>query len=406
MLNRVAFAFSLLSCSSVGLAAEEPQWLKDARARESKSLKPALHKSKDGWFKVRAPGKLVEAIEKVEGSYSIELDIGADASVYCEVYPEGIDLANALRATLTSSLNEIEANQGKIEVRALAEADAGAHGNVPFIALTWLYRVKTSDGARVGSLKQFVMEKGDQGVYCAHNDLGYTRTFATITQSFAESLETQDSRVTPYYVEISTASMSGVKVGVAAMTLELDGEGDTRARQMTAMLMATNDGAVQAQDSTHIDWVSADGSLINSVNTEASNGELSRNLALKPEEGRWIVEGEIQGKEVKTMLPQDAQPGNWIAQARELRALLAQPDAAGRTHHMDIWLSENPDRLTRATTTIIAKKDDRHFTARGEIGSIAANLVLETSSGMPSEADVRIGPVNVKLERVHVSGGF
>src|SRR5690606_33107012 len=125
-------------------------------------LKPAEFKSKDGWFKAKAPGKVSGAIEKVEGSYSVEIDIGSEAAVQCEVYPEGIDLANALRVTALGAFEAIGESYGKVEGRVLEASDAGAHGPVPFIALTWLYRVSTPEGAKLGSLKQFVMEKGDQ----------------------------------------------------------------------------------------------------------------------------------------------------------------------------------------------------------------------------------------------------
>src|SRR5688572_4114313 len=155
MFKRAVLAFSLLVCNSA-FGADEPQWLKEARARESKSLKPVALKSKDGWFKVLTPGKLVGTIEEVEGSYSVELDIGGDANVYCEVYPKGVDLANALRVTLGNALTNIESTQGKIEARALEGTDAGAYGVVPYITLTWLYRVGTEKGPLVGALKQFV----------------------------------------------------------------------------------------------------------------------------------------------------------------------------------------------------------------------------------------------------------
>lgn len=405
MFKRAAFAFTLLLCTSA-FGADEPKWLKDARARESKSLKPVEFKSKDGWFKASTPGKVANTVEKVEGSYSVQIDIGGDASVHCEVYPEGIDLANALRITLNNSLREIESAQGKIEARALEVTDAGAYGAAPYITLTWLYRVASPDGARIGALKQFVMEKGDLGVYCAHNDLGFTRTFQAITQGLADSLVTQEPASKPHYVEISTASMSGAKIGVAVGTLERDSEGDVRARQMTAMLIATEDGSVQSQDSTHVNWLRPDGTLINASNTEVSNGEISNSLALKNAEGTWIVEGEVQGKEVKTSLPKDSQPGNWVAQAHQLRALLAEANAVGREHTINVWLAENPDKLTVVKTKILAKQGDKSFSARGDIGSMSANLTLEKASGMASAADIKIGPVNMKLDRVYVSGSF
>ena len=402
MSRRAAFAFTFLLCTSA-FGADEPQWLKDARARESKSLKPAEIRSQDGWFKARTPGKPVNKIEKVEGSYSVELDIGGDAGVHCEVFPDGVDLANTLRVTLENTFKDIESSQGKIEARALEGRSAGSYGAVPYLTLTWLYRVSTPEGPRVGSFKQFIMEKGKAGVYCAHNDLGFSRTFTTISQAFAESLETQEPSAVPHFVEISTARISGATIGVAVSTLERDSEGDTKARQMTAMLIATNDGAVQSEDSTQIHWVRPDGSLINAVSTDASNGELSNSLTLKEDDGTWIVEGEVQGKAVKTTLPKDARPGNWVAQAHQLRALMAEPNPVGREHNMGIWIAENPEKLTLARTRILTK-GDKQFTARGDIGSISANLTLDKTSGTASAADIRVGPVNMNLERVYVSG--
>jgi hypothetical protein len=405
MLKRAAFAFSLLLCTSA-FAADEPKWLRDARAREAKSLKPAEIQSKDGWFKVRTPGKLVNTIEKVEGSYSVQLEIGDKSNVHCEIFPEGIDLANGLRVTLDNALKAIESTHGKIEARGLEGSDAGSHGPVPYISLSWLYRVAGAQGGLLGNLKQFVMEKGKHGVYCVHDDLGYNRTFAAITQAFAESLETQEPAAQPHFVEISTATMSGTEIGVAISTLVRDSEGDTQARQSTSLLIATNDGAVQSQDSTQINWIRPDGSLINAVNTDVSNGELSNSLALKHEEGGWLVEGEVQGKAVKTSLPKDAQPGNWLSQAQQLRTLLAEPNPVGRDHSMGIWLGENPAVLTVAKTRILARQGDKEFTARGEIGNISANLTLDKATGTASGADLKVGPVNMKLERVYVSGSL
>ena len=66
----------------------------------------------------------------------------------------------------------------------------------------------------------------------------------------------------------------------------------------------------------------------------------------------------------------------------------------------------DPAKLTPAKTKILAKKGDKQFTARGEIGGITADLTLEKDSGMASVADMKIGPLNIKLERVYLSGSF
>ena len=56
-----SFAAPVLMIMSTTQAADapEPQWLKDARAREAKSLEVRPIESKDKWFKARVPGKKI-----------------------------------------------------------------------------------------------------------------------------------------------------------------------------------------------------------------------------------------------------------------------------------------------------------------------------------------------------------
>ena len=70
------------------------------RVRARANRQAAEIKSKDKWFKARVPAKVVGDIEKVEGSYTVELNIGSDQSVYCEIMPEGFDMADMVRRKL------------------------------------------------------------------------------------------------------------------------------------------------------------------------------------------------------------------------------------------------------------------------------------------------------------------
>lgn len=405
MFKLVVLAISLSWCASAA-GAEEPQWLKEARAREGKPIDAREIVSKDGSFKARVPAKLVNDIVLEQGSYSVELDADAGTSIHCEVYPDGIDLAHTLRNLYEISMRAANENQGNVEARALEGSDAGAFGAVPFISTAWIYRAKGEDKTvRVGALKQFVMEKNDFGVYCAHNELGFYRTFANVTKAFAETLETKAPVVAPHYVEISTATVSDRKAGVAIVTLERDNEGDLRARQTMSLLIPSGETAI-SEDSTEISWLEPDGSLINASHVDVSNGEVDSRFALKWEEDEWVVEGEIQGKAVKTQLPKDSEPGSWVTQARQVKALLAEPNPIGKEHSIGMWISANPDKLTTATTRIVAKQGAQHFTAVGDIGGVRANLKLDKASGMATAADVKAGPITIKLERVYVNGDF
>jgi hypothetical protein len=405
MFKLVVVAISLSWCASA-FGAEEPQWLKEARAREGKPIDAREIVSKDGAFKARLPAKLVEAIVIDQGSYSVELDADAGSSIYCEVYPEGIDLANTLRGSFENSMRAANESQGKVEARALEVSDAGAIGTIPFISTGWLYRAKAEDNtARVGALKQFVMEKNDFGVYCAHNDLGFTQTFARVTRAFAQTLETKTVVTAPYYVEISTATVSERKAGVAIVSLERDSEGDLKARQTLSMLIPSGESAI-SQDTTDIAWLEPDGELINALHVDVSNGEMDSRLALKWEQDEWVVDGEVQGKAVKTKLPKGSEPGSWVTQAHQVKALLAEPNPVGKEHSIGMWISANPDKLTTATTKILAKQGEQHFTALGDIGGMRANLKIEKSSGMASAADLKAGPISIKIDRVYVNGSF
>ena len=74
-------------CARSGIQAQEPKWLTDARAREGKIGTPKEFKSKDNWFKARVPGKVKGAVEKVEDSYSIEIDFGGESAALLRVDP-------------------------------------------------------------------------------------------------------------------------------------------------------------------------------------------------------------------------------------------------------------------------------------------------------------------------------
>ena len=57
MSKRLLWRFRF-SCPVLAAAADEPQWLKDARAREGKPGQSVEVMSKDKWFKAKVPAKL------------------------------------------------------------------------------------------------------------------------------------------------------------------------------------------------------------------------------------------------------------------------------------------------------------------------------------------------------------
>ena len=398
-------ALSLCLGYPAAQAADSPKWLTEARARESKLIAPREFKAKDNWFKARVPAKVVGVIEKDQGSYSIELDHGSGTSIYCEVVPEGIDMADMLRVSADSTMKRAEELQGKVETRQIQNLDAGVIGDTPYLSTSWVYTVQSKDGLRVGAFKQISVNKGNAGIYCAHVELGYDKTFAAVTHALAKTLETAQSEPAPYYREIATVSMGGTKSGVMISTLVRDADGDTVATQKLSMLLPTPNNVV-SQDSVSKEWIDPAAGMINALHIVGQNGELTTDLKLNPRDGEWMVEGALQGKAVSAKLDPGARPGTWIAQALGVRKLLATPGAVGGEHTIPLWASANPGKLTDGKTKVLAKIDDRHYHALTRIGTMSADVTLDSISGLPTAAEIRIGAQTMKIERVYVSGAF
>src|SRR5688572_11751992 len=403
MILRATFASLMFFCASSAFA-QEPQWLKDARTREGKLGQPRDFKSKDNWLKGRVPGKVVGKVEKVEGSYSIEIDFADESPVYCEFVPDGFYLADTMRRMLDVTMKQFSNAPSKVEARELEYSDAGAIGNVPYLKTRWLFRVNDGKETSVGMLKQFVMEKQGHGLYCAHLDIGYVNTFDTLMQAFAETLKTETGTPDPYYMEIAVAKLGAQIAGITVMALSRDEEGDTKTVQGTSMMVPAAGGELHTQDSVQIEWVKPDAAMINASHFVTESGEVSTNIGLKWNEDHWAIQGELQGKEVTMKIPGEADPGTWLGQALAIRALLAGANPVGTEHSIPLWIAADPGKLTDAKTKVLAKSGD-DFTGRATAGAIDANVVLD-KSGSVKVADLQMGPQKMTIERVFVKGSF
>jgi hypothetical protein len=384
--------------------ADDPQWLKDARAREGKLVAPREVVSTDKWLKVSLPAKVKGKVEKNDNSYVLEIDFGSPTSMYCAVVPEGFDLADMLRITLDAALKEVAATQGNVEKRQLEAVESGAYGNVAWLNARWLYLVKGANGPNLGAYNHVVMSKDGHGVSCALNEIGYTKTVSSVMKALAETLQVKDVGPSPYYHEISVLKMGNSPVGVSSISLTRDADGDTQALQSSSLLLPAGGGNVTTQDAFHKEWIRPDDTLINAIHVIASNGEVTSNLSLKPVEDVWTIDGEMQGKAFSQKLKPDDVPGTGMQQARALRAILAGDKATGAVHTIPMWVSADPTRLHDATTKIGAKVGDQHE-AQLTMASLKMDLVLD-ANGMASGAKMQMGPQVVVIERVYVDGKF
>ena len=275
--------------------------------------------------------------------------------------------------------------------------DAGALGDVPFLAIRWRY------GA--GALKQLVFNKLGHGVNCSHPGMGYVKTFETVTRSLAESFKARAAETTPYFIEIKTASVLGIKLGVAVSTLQREASAGVLARQTTALLMPVP-GGLHAHDADNVTQLRSDNSLVKAAHIILRDGEPAINIELRLRESQWRIEGELEGKKLGATLPMGAKPGNWLEQARALRKILAQENPIGAEHTLPMWTLSRPAELVDMHTRVLAKEGDDEFSAQITVPRFESNVVLDRATGMPISADIPRGEQTIHMQRVHIRGSL
>jgi hypothetical protein len=385
--------------------AEEPKWLLDARAKEGTLIAPHLVTSDDKQISFEVPIALAGKLVADEKAYTANFTLGPQAGASCEILKDAFDVAAMIRETAQVTFsNIIEPGQGKIEYRGVENIDAGVAGATPFLSASWLYRVNDGKGARLGALRQYAASQAGHNVYCALNDLGYTKTFDKVAQALIQSLRTRSDEEAPYYSEVSVASMSNRRIGYDSLELRRDKDGDTKAVETNVLLIAITPDTMRAQDAIDVDWIRPDGTMINGKHVIGSNGEVEMDLALKRGEGEgWLVEGRFKGKDVKETIPSGS-PSTWLSQTNMVRALLANPEPVGAQASATIWLASDPGQFTEETVKVMAAVNADTFSVRHTAGNEIVDLVVDRATGQARQGTMQLGPETLKVDRIYVQG--
>jgi len=401
VLFAVALATTALGCASV----PEPDWVQALRAREAEPIAPQRLQSPDKYFRAQVPARLAVPVERDEEAYKVSLDVGAQAPVDCWVYRDDVDLAAAISALSEATFAAISEQLGKVDLREVDRVDAGVIAEGPFVALDWMYRAQTPDGPRIGQVKHLVASKDGRGLYCHHNEVGYTQTFRRVVGAMLESLEYQEKGPKPYFTEVSTMSVRGMRVGVEYTTLVRDADRDVRIDTRTALLLPVTSDTLQVSDTVGVEFARPDGTLINQVHVESANGELVSNLKLDPVPGGWAVEGTFQGKPLSTRIEATSPASSWLGDAFALRETLAEK-GAGAELTLARWVPEaDPTRLVDQTLSIGRAVDAQRFAAKLAMEGIEADLVVDRE-GTVASGSMDMGVASVDFERVYSGGKF
>jgi hypothetical protein len=338
-----------------------------------------------------------------EGSYSVQLDVGAPTYLSCEIFPDGIDRASGLTRIFGNIIAQANEQQ-KVEMHVLQSVDAGNWEDVAWIQADWRYRVFDGKDRLLGGARQYSFSKQEVGVYCGISEFGYSRTTREVVKALASSLTFQKPVVPSYYSEILVWSVRGMNVGVTTTRNERDADGDTETSLDVSMLFPVG-GQAMSFDSARREWVRPGGELINAVNVLVENGDMNTNLRLDPKDGRWVVSGESKGQKVEKALPANAQPGSTIGLTLALRNLVTRDQLVGAEHVMWIWDGGDLLSLNESRTKITGVTANKQFAADYRLGKDKSKVTLDRA-GAAIAMQMPMGSNTLEMRRVYTNGSF
>lgn len=405
-IQKLSMGFTLLCSLAAPTTAQElPKWLIEAKAREAKLGELTEVSSTDGWLKTKVQGNVANKVTLDDEAYQIGIQIDGSVQVSCEVLKGTRDIARLMSRASEVSFEALQKRQGTIEFKAIEAADAGALEGNPFMTQQWIYRANLNGEKRVGGLKQFVAALDQAVVYCAHDELGFAKTFDTLTKALTRHMTIQSEHVPKaHFREVSVMSLDDMRVGVATTTMTKDADGDSKVVTVSAMVIQSAPGKLVTKDSYRVEWVRPDGSLINALESAASNGELSEDVALKRADGRWLVSGTLAGKEIEAELP--SAPRSSVELARDRRQLMAQPNPEGAKTEAMAWMSPDLTRLVPVRATLLKPVGTTGFGSREELSGIVMEAVLDKNTGTLISAKMPIAARQLNVDRVFLQGEF
>jgi hypothetical protein len=407
ILSMTALCLALACSAPLEPESEAPPAEVDIQAmleREANPIAVQPLSAPNGSFEASAPGILSSAVKPLDSYYEWFLDIGSGKPIGCWLYPDGLDMANALKQLSDAFFDELS-TVGELEGKQITGTDAGDAGGVPYVGVQWVFQMMQGGVSVVGQVSARVALKQGVGVACVESELGFEETFKRVFGQLVASLELRVAPVEPYYSEIAVMRVRGQTVGVQEIRLTLDEDGDTRVDTTVALALPTSPTDLMTNDQYDIQYSTPEGDLINQWTQIIDGGEMTTELSLKwASDEAWTVEGTFQQKEIDATIEGPALE-SMLGQMNSVKNLIASGQKDSEVTHR-IWVASiDPTQFIEATTKFAGQVDTDSYRLEGVIGPITLTGISDPIGSMES-AEIDMGPIKFELERVHQFGNF
>ncbi|WP_289029237.1 hypothetical protein [uncultured Paraglaciecola sp.] len=375
-----------------------PKWFKDATARETTVKKTSKLKVEEFNVDGTVKGKF-KLVEEGEGTWYYTVDIGTDSPVECYIFTEYDGPANSLYALIEHSLTGVEAlNNKKLTGKFNYAIDSGVINSTPYLQLDTLYNLGEGNKKVAGVLKGFSAETAQSLQVCLHNEMGYNQAFFDVFESFVTAMVENEPN-SAFFEPIYQLTLSGVPIGFGREVYTTDADGDVSIEKYSAFIVPVDANTVSRTDSVTTEWSRPDGSVINGNAYTVENQVMTSQYSLQSLDGKWQVEGELQGKPIKTEL---AYTG-WLLSGfgSHLETLNLQA-AEVNSAEFNMWMPD-ADPTSAIQIKLSKVNDNPNANLKINMGPIVMDF-MANKKGVFEKGTINQGPLTMGIKLIYVQG--
>ena len=364
--------------------------------REASGLKEQGVQGPEAAWSAKVPAAALPKLSRSENVTLVDIPIGSESAVRCQVFAETLDAAGTLHGVIKESAEAVE-------YRSVTPSGISLIGGVPAVFLETVYVTETEGGKGAGGLKLAIQVREEEALLCLHDELGYRQTFKDISKAFFSSFQVRNAPPsTDTYSEMSKVRIGDTDVGYSSTHVS-PGEkpGERTYSNSNATLIPTSPKDVFFNDAYEIYSYDAKSVLQSATWVEGSNGEIMTKVSIKRgADGKYGYEGEDKGKPLKGVL--DAPRG--VAGPLDVAARLKKKFKAGGAFELVI-----PEyHPTIDLTTLI---DTKYSHRKGDPARQVAITLREHTitadvddDGMAKVSSFQIGKNKLTIERLKSEG--
>jgi hypothetical protein len=383
--------------ASQGKAAAGPAFdLEGMLAKEATGLKDHAVSGPGQAWSAKVPS-VGEATLTLAGEVVlVEIPVGSDAAIRCQVHPEQVDAAGTMYGVIKESA-------ARVEYRQVAPAGVKLIGDSPAAFLEALYVTDVPGGKAAGGLKLAIHAREGRSLFCLHDELGYRETFQRVSSAFFASFQEAkkpESKAT--YSEVSVVKLDDMAVGFNVTRMSPGAKPGERERaDSSSSFIPTSATDMIFEDSFNITRYNAKGQIAEDTFIEASQGELNLQLKLsRADDGKYSYAGTISGKKVSGAL---ATPKGLTTSLQTAVTLRKKLKAGGAFQDVVDEYHPNIDPTAVLPVTYAHAKDAPPRQITVKLGDRVITSEVD-DDGMRKSGGFDLGKHKLTFERLRVDG--